>query len=181
MVPTFFTFQEVKLGSSNLGTQNSVWTSSLGIFWELGRNAELQACPRPTDSDLHFKKVPRGSVCVRSTDLNDTKCQAPELAFLTWSTVSASPIPASSPQRPEPLPFPPQCITCTVCFPISSIHALLKFLFPIPPPFLSCSLITWHLPCYRLLFCWFNTHLAHQTAKWEGFSKKSEPKLLLNG
>lgn len=82
--------------------------------------------------NLHFKKVPRGSVCVRSTDLNDTKCQAPELAFLTWFTVSASPIPASSPQRPEPLPFPPQCITWTVCFPISSIHALLKFLFPVP-------------------------------------------------
>lgn len=74
----------MKLGSSNLGTPSSVWSSS--PLAPSGNVVEMQngrLAPDRLTQNLHFKKGPRGFVCVRCTALNDSNCQVLELSFLT--------------------------------------------------------------------------------------------------
>lgn len=113
-----------------------------------GNVVEMQngrLAPDRLTQNLHFKKVPRGFVCVRCTALKDSNCQVLELSFLTcfcfcFSQTWLFPCP------PHPFHFPSALlyfISSILNSPTPQVSlSHLQNASNSPPPFLSCSLIT---------------------------------------
>lgn len=55
-------------------TQCSPETSSIDVMWELIRNAEFRAQPRPPGLSLHFRRTPRRFVCTLKYENHWTNC-----------------------------------------------------------------------------------------------------------